>query len=134
MQITSVHYSRLVNDGNYENHKIAGWAQVEEGETPDEALTKIEAWVIAQIDDERGVEDRLKQLGNKLNTARWQMERMQREYQDCRALWQKGRAFLTSLGLEVPRTYLDPAQNPFEETPEISQATEEDEEDGPPIF
>ena len=49
MKIQTIHYERLLGLPNYSNLKIGVVAQVEEGETPDEAFEKARIFVHAKI-------------------------------------------------------------------------------------
>lgn len=49
MKILTVEYRRLKNLGNYENETIGAVAQVEAGETPEQALEKLKVFVSEQF-------------------------------------------------------------------------------------
>jgi hypothetical protein len=49
MKIVTVEYKRLRNLGNYENETVGASAQVEDGETPEEALEKLKVFVADKL-------------------------------------------------------------------------------------
>ncbi len=104
--ITSVHFSKLVNLGNYENEKIAAWANVEANQTPDEALAALTAWVEeqakARVKDQEAVAAAQRLVGE----LEWKRNQMAAQIKEMRDTWAKGRAFLKAIGLALPRTYL----------------------------
>ncbi len=141
MQITSVHYSHLVNLGNYENQKFAAWAQVEEGETPETALATLKSWVENQAGispEAQAAESQAERLERRLQQARYDMQRMQTEFADCKRIWEKGRDFLKAMGLDLPRNFMDVDRNPFVDVdtaqPVLAGDDDDEEEtDGPPF-
>lgn len=50
MQIITVSYGKTVNLGNYESARLDATAQVESGETPEDALSKLKTWVEGQAE------------------------------------------------------------------------------------
>lgn len=139
MQITSVHYSRLTNLGNYENEKTAAWAQVEDGEAPEAALATLKAWVETQAGltpQAQEAESQAQRIENRLQQARYDMQRMQIEFADCKRTWEKARDFLKAVGLELPRNFMDVDRNPFADVtgqPVTDDQDEEEDDDGPPF-
>lgn len=49
MKIITVEYRRLRNLGNYENETVGATAEVQDGETPEEALEKLKVFVAEQL-------------------------------------------------------------------------------------
>lgn len=49
MKVTIVRYEKLVNLGNYENQKLGVEVQLEDGETPSEAVQRAKAFVDAHV-------------------------------------------------------------------------------------
>lgn len=107
MKITSVQYGRLVNLGNFENEKLSAWATVEEGETPEEALAKVTAFIEAQAGTRQQQESQVEQTAAKLNRMESDKHQMEREIKEMRDTWRKARAFIKAVGLELPRSYVN---------------------------
>lgn len=53
MKIITVTYGRTVNLGNYESARLDATAEVERGETPEDALGRLREWIEAQVENER---------------------------------------------------------------------------------
>lgn len=49
MKITTISYQAVKNLGNYESERLEATADVEEGETPDDAALKLRQWVNLQL-------------------------------------------------------------------------------------
>ena len=108
MNITQVHYQKLASLGNYENERIGAWATVEEGQTPDESLATLIAWVEEQGQQRTGQEEEVVIARNGRPAARHTLER---EITEMRETWRKARAFLQTVGLELPRSYVSEADD-----------------------
>ena len=67
-RITSVHYSKLFNLGDYQNEKIGVTAQVGEGDDPEAVMAMLMRWV----EDQRG-------LRKKREEAEWEMRELERQ-------------------------------------------------------
>jgi len=106
VKITSVQYGRLVNLGNYENEKLSAWATVEDDETPDEALAKVTAFIEEQAGTRKQQESQLEVTAARLSRMESEKRQMEREIREMRETWTKARAFLTTIGLELPRSYV----------------------------
>ena len=113
MQITTVHYQRLVSMGNYENERVGAHAQVEEGETAEEALAKLTAWVEEQINARGKANDDLENIRRSIHDLEHRKERMERETKEAGDRWRAARAFLAKVGLELPRSYVTEEDIPF---------------------
>jgi hypothetical protein len=100
--ITSVNYSKLVNLGNYENEKIAAWATVEDGQTPDVVLDGLRTWVDEQAGKRGGLRDDLSELERSIQDLQWKKRQLTEEMREMGTLWKRQRAFLEKIGLELP--------------------------------
>lgn len=52
MKITQITYARTVSDGNFGNRKIEVVTELEEGDTPEDALTSAKVFVALQLENE----------------------------------------------------------------------------------
>lgn len=50
MKITKISYQAVKNLGNYESERLEAFADVEEGEDPDDAALKLRRWVNLTLD------------------------------------------------------------------------------------
>jgi len=97
MQINKVTYSRLVSFGHYEDATFGGEAVVEDGETPEWALTQLRLWVDAEAEKKqraRNGEQELRDIESELIQKRAELERLHRS-------WEKAKAFLERHGVVV---------------------------------
>jgi hypothetical protein len=109
MNITQVHYQKLVNLGDYQNERYGAWANVAEGETPDEALEALKVWVGTQVVD-RDQQDNLQRTVYRLEETRQNLER---DITQMKARYEKAKLFVEGLGLEIPKRYFSDDDLPF---------------------
>lgn len=96
VNITRVSYGRLVNLGNYENERIEATTEVN-GETAEEALQALRAWVGEQIGTtRRDLEER-----DRAQQLRYQVAEYEQRLKDARAKWDKAEAFMKSHGIDT---------------------------------
>lgn len=103
MKITSVEYRRLRTFGEYENETVGIVAEVDLGESPDDAMSAVRAYVDEQLQDRedgrgtldrvRRAESRLREVGNLL--------------QESEKRWIAAQKILAAAGVEVPKDYGD---------------------------
>lgn len=105
MNITQVHYQKPVSLGNYENERIGAWAMVEDGETPEGALETLIAWVEERGATRASQEDEIVRGHAAIEAHRRDKARLEREVEQMRAVWERGKTFLERLGLPVPAAY-----------------------------
>jgi len=108
IEITSVNYSKLVNLGNYENEKIAAWATVEDGQTPEDVLDGLRTWVDEQAGKRGGLRDELSELERSIQELQWKKRQLTDEMLNMGDLWKRQRAFLEKIGVELPRSVHGP--------------------------
>lgn len=113
MQITQVHYQKLVNLGDYENERFGAWATVEQGEVPEEALEALKQWVLEQGDAAREVKETIAKLQVQLENLEFKLRERSREYEQMAKRWTEARDFLEKLGLKVPAYILQDNDIPF---------------------
>ena len=111
MNITQVHYQKLASLGNYENERIGAWATVEEGQTPDESLATLIAWVEEQGQQRTGQEEEVARGQVAIQRLESVRHTLEREITEMRETWRKARAFLQTVGLELPRSYVSEADD-----------------------
>jgi len=116
VKITQVHYQKLVNLGDYQNERIGAWATIEEGESPAAALTALTDWVEERGNARAVQEDEISAARTTIARLRDSAHTLAREVEEMRQTWRKGRAFLATVGLELPRSYFrdgDDSDMPF---------------------
>jgi vacuolar-type H+-ATPase subunit I/STV1 len=91
MKITLVHFSALVNTGNYENEKIGMDAQVEEGDTVEEVVEALKDRVF-------GLLDRADYL-QRHRKLREEISDLTEQAKEAQEQWEQARAFLIAQGL-----------------------------------
>jgi hypothetical protein len=107
MEIISVEYRRLISLPEYENVSVGGTARVEIGETADQALSKLSAWVESKISLHVAEQDEKREVAQK---GRELME-IERRVGEAEKRWNKAKTFLERLGLKLPREYYDPSHD-----------------------
>ena len=91
MKITDVHYSLLVNTGNYENEKVGLDAQVEDGETAEQVVEALKERAFALV-------NRTDTL-NARREALWELRDLEDKLTEARAKWEQAATFLKAQGL-----------------------------------
>src|SRR5574343_41930 len=101
MQIVTVEYRRLRTYGEYQNETVGAVAQVNvsAGETADEALYQLRAWV----DEQLGNRDEQRSLEERVSDLRWKADDYERKIARLDERWKAILAFLDKLGLERPQ-------------------------------
>lgn len=105
MQITQVHYQKLVNLGDFQNERIGAWAHVSDDETPEEALADLTAWVESQGLSRREVKDDLASAREQLNDVQYRRDNIKADITRLKKLWEKAAAIVTGMGMELPPGY-----------------------------
>lgn len=107
--IYSVHYQRLVSTGSYENERVGAWAAVQVGQTPDQALQGLRAWVDAQVGQHQVAQD----IESQLYRLRHEKTALEGSVQHARANYQKAKAFVEGMGLTMPAQYVHDDEMPW---------------------
>ena len=107
MQITQVHYQKLVSLGNYENERIGAWGTVEEGEEAEEALHKLTTWVQGQIDATHAVRSSLQEAESDLYTKRAELREYEANIANAKARWEKIAKWFRDRGISLPSRWGD---------------------------
>ena len=93
MKITDVHYSLLVNTGNYENEKVGLDAQVEEGETVEQVVEALKERAFALVNRQDTLQAR--------REAIWELKELEDKLAEARVQWEQTQAFLKAQGLRA---------------------------------
>lgn len=102
MQITSVHYQKLVNTGNYENERVGAWSNVAEGQDPAEVLAELKLWVNQQLGEDqesREVKSEIARLWNRRDLLRYDLDQLESNLRRARDVWQVASDFLRKHGV-----------------------------------
>ena len=91
MKITAVHFSALVNTGNYENEKVGLDARLEEGETVEQVVEALKDQVFALLDRSDKLQARRELL--------WEIRELEDKAAEARANWEKTAEFLRAQGI-----------------------------------
>ena len=91
MKITLVHFSALVNTGNYENEKVGLDAQMEDGDTVEQVVEALKDKVFAQLDRTDKLQARRELL--------WEIRELEDKVAGARANWEKTAEFLRAQGI-----------------------------------
>lgn len=91
MKITVVHYSALVNTGNYENEKVGLDAQLEDGENVAQVVEALKDQAFALLDR--------KDLLQARREAVWELRELEDKLAEARTQWEKAKEFLRAQGL-----------------------------------
>ena len=91
MKITLVHFSALVNTGNYENEKVGLDAQPEDGETVEQVVEALKDLVFAQLNQTDKLQARRELL--------WEIRELEDKVAEARANWEKTAEFLRAQGI-----------------------------------
>lgn len=99
MKIDRVTYRRLVTGDNYSNRAIEASAQVEDGDTPENALFNLSLWVASALNDPKKspdllalreeVEGAAESAEYWASTARRERERYQKTQEEIRARYRE---------------------------------------------
>lgn len=103
MTITRISYRRLISTGEYSNVSIGADADLEPGETPEDALMVLTAWVQGQVSQYQE-RDRLHE---DVYEKRRELERIERQMIDARQSWANMQAWLTKHGIDLPARFRD---------------------------
>jgi hypothetical protein len=128
--ITSVQYGKVENLGNFENERVTAWANVGEGQSPEEVLSTLRSWVAAQLSD---VDDRSKRV-RKLEDRQYRLEKNILTLQDrlfrIKVEWERAEPILRAHGIEMGPFPIAPevAERPALADPSVDK---EDEDDSP---
>jgi hypothetical protein len=110
MKIVQVEYRRLKSFGNYENEMVGAVADLEEGQTPEQALEEVQSWVAARLQleiDDDGMRRKV-----------WQSERRLAELngliKSAGERFEYAKKILAAHGIDVPTDH-----HAFEDDPEL---------------
>lgn len=98
MKIVAVEYRRLHSFGNYENETVGATAQVEDGRTPEDALSYLRTWVAMRLSDSGEIST----LKGEINELRWKKDDLERRIARMQGKWDEIMAFLARFGIERP--------------------------------
>jgi hypothetical protein len=107
MEVTQVHYQMLMSLPNYENEKMGAWANVGVGETPEEAMADLKAWVIEQLTQFKAAKTSLEEINNQIYTRNHVLREVDEKARQAQARWEKAKAFLEAIGLRIPAGFED---------------------------
>jgi TolA-binding protein len=124
-QITRVTYGRLTSFGRYENERIGADAAVAEGESPDQALATVTAFVEQKIAERAGARQQVEQLDDSVIRLQNQMHDLEYEIGKAKERYETVARFMAKHGLKMPG-WLDEV----EQEAILDEEDEEDEEDG----
>lgn len=99
MRIRFVSYSRLVGTGNYENERVSANADVEDGETPEQALDALKVWVLGQITDHESA----RALESRQTELQYAIQDYELRTEHAKKRWEMAEAFLKSHGINPDR-------------------------------
>lgn len=97
MKITHVEYSALYNLGNYNNEKVGLRAELEEGETPEEAVKALREKAILLNEGSQGT---AAELYNSLYQSKSALREIERRIQKATEQWNQVAEFLKAQGLK----------------------------------
>ncbi len=95
MQIKTVHYSALINLGDYQNEKIGFTAELGENETVEQAIEALRQ----KVRDNGG--QNAEDLYNKLYDGRNQLRRLERKIHEATEQWNRTAEFLRAQGIKT---------------------------------
>lgn len=98
MQIKVVHYSALINLGNYNNEKIGFTAELGEGETPEQVIEALRQ----KIKDIAGLN--AEEVERLLYKGRKEIEELERKMRKARQQWDATAEFLRAQGIKTDAT------------------------------
>ncbi len=113
MEITSVHYQRLINLGDYENERCGAWANVGADETPEDAYAALHDWVDSNLNLEREAQQDVQLLQNRKRALQNELSQLTVEIAEMRTRWEAAKRFVTGLGLEIPPSRVSDDDIPF---------------------
>jgi uncharacterized coiled-coil DUF342 family protein len=105
MKIISVHFSKLVNTGEYENEKLGATAEVDwDLETPEQCQEKLIEWVESGLNERDALREstvplraQVYNLTNRKDEIEGQIERAQEKLALMRSLAKETNALMASL-------------------------------------
>lgn len=103
LKILTVEYRELRTTHGYNNKTIGAVAEVQPGQTPQETLAALQAWIAGQFDDET---ERIR-LRERVSDLEWQEENLQRKVALVERKWKAFTDFLARLGIERPEEIPD---------------------------
>lgn len=94
MKITTVHYSALINLGNYSNEKIGFSAELSEGESPEQAIEALRQKIkeVAGLNSE--------EVDSLLYKGRREIEKIEHKLHKARQQWDATAEFLRAQGIK----------------------------------
>lgn len=113
MTITQVHYQKLVNLGDYQNERFGAWASVAEGETAEQAMEALQAWVLDRAGATQEEDDRLHDLRKEYGILKREYDRLAGDIDTVRKRWGHVKAFVEALGLKMPARFANDEELPF---------------------
>ena len=98
MKIITVEYRQLRTFGGYNNETVGAVAEVVDGQTPEELLAELKAWVDSMLGDhvERA------NLREAVSELRYQKEQLERHVSRAEQKWEAIIAFMQKLVIERP--------------------------------
>jgi hypothetical protein len=93
MKIISIHYSALVNTGNYENEKIGLDAALEDGDTVESVIEALKDRAFASLHRSDLLQER--------RDLRYEVQELNEKVNEAREQWEQTRAFLKAQGLRA---------------------------------
>lgn len=97
-KIVTVEYRRLRTFGSYQNETVGAVAELAPGQSPDDALLALRAWVDQQLGDDGERRD----LTERVNELRWQADEHERRIARANERWTAIIGFMEKLGIERP--------------------------------
>ena len=113
MEITTVHYQKLVNLGDYQNERVGAWANVGPVETAEEALEQLTEWVINRIESRKAEIDEAADLRRRIGDARHDLDLLLRDIERAKEKWEKVVKFFAERQIDLPQRWSSPGDIPF---------------------
>ncbi len=101
MRITQVEYRRLVTTAEYSNTTVGATATVDEGQTPEGALTEVREWVNAQLAAEAGQSERANRLRQREVDGEARLRGIRSRLDGLRRQWEQAAPILEAHGIAV---------------------------------
>jgi chromosome segregation ATPase len=110
MKIDRISYKELKTGYNYNNTSVGAEAQLEEGETPEDALDNLKMWVKEQLGEP---EDAIRSKRSELIFLKTQLEEANKRVANVKEKWDIASKFLERLGVIGEEIPIDAEQIPF---------------------
>lgn len=118
MQIKTIHYSALLNLGNYQNEKIGFTAEIGEDETVEQVIEALRQ----KVRDNGG--QNADELYSKLYEGRHQLKELERRIGNATEQWNRTAEFLRAQGIKPEAVDMPPFTNLLPEVKAESQTVD----------